>query len=223
MKIYVKSVPRFINSLGCFIFIIIFLAIPQFANASFDNSVLVLYRRSLNEIRAGEYDKAAADLDKVIPVINGVILNNDDAKRARNNSDPEAIKPFIGEPYERSMAFFYRGFLYMHNGDLDNACACFKSGQVADTSSVSNKFNTDFYTFEFLIDLVKHVHESKGTNEKVKSFINRNMDYFLPANCNVVLFVEYGNAPVKYAQGNYNEILSYKEGKPGADRFTLRG
>jgi hypothetical protein len=30
---------------------------------------------------------------------------------------------FIGEPYERAMAYYYRGLLYWRDGEIDNARA----------------------------------------------------------------------------------------------------
>ena len=34
---------------------------------------------------------------------------------------PESSKVFIGEPYERAMAYYYRAILYWRDGQPDNA------------------------------------------------------------------------------------------------------
>ena len=56
-----------------------------------------------------------------------------EAARARGLFAAERTKPFIGEPYERVMAYYYRGILYWRDGQPDNARACFRSGQVIDS------------------------------------------------------------------------------------------
>ena len=44
-----------------------------------------------------------------------------DAKKARSLFHEESKKGFIGEPYERVMAYYYRGLLYWRDGEPDVA------------------------------------------------------------------------------------------------------
>src|SRR5438093_13483803 len=81
----------------------------------------------------------------------GVIYGPDkEAKRARVYVTPEARKTFIGEPYERVMAYYYRGILYWIDGEPDNARACFRSGQIMDSDTENKTYSSDYVLLDYL-------------------------------------------------------------------------
>src|SRR6185295_11142089 len=76
--------------------------------------------------------------------------NDEAAKRARSYFSPERSKTFIGEPYERVMAYYYRGLLYWRDGELDNARACFRNAQFIDSAAVEQGYRGDYVLFDYL-------------------------------------------------------------------------
>ncbi len=67
--------------------------------------VLFDYRAGVAALRAGQDAEAKAKLDDAIARIGGIITNDAAAARARSLFSAESTKTFIGEPYERVMAY----------------------------------------------------------------------------------------------------------------------
>ena len=74
---------------------------------------------------SGRFDEARSALDDCILNIESVFADDQTALQARSLWHEEGAKTFKGEPYERSMVFFYRGLLFLEawashlNGDAD--------------------------------------------------------------------------------------------------------
>src|SRR6185503_17727575 len=96
------------------------------------------YRTAATAMRRGEFGEAKQWLDDALLTLGGIYGPDKDARKARSYFASEAKKTFIGEPYERVMAYYYRGILYWIDGELDNARACFRSGEIMD-SDAENK------------------------------------------------------------------------------------
>jgi len=97
--------------------------------------VLWQYRIGTMCLRAGRADDAKSYFDQALTRINGIMGSDRTAAAARNKFKAESKKTFIGEPYERVMANFYRGLLYWKDGELDNARACFINAQFQDSDA----------------------------------------------------------------------------------------
>src|SRR5437667_2580866 len=97
--------------------------------------VLWQYRTAAAALRRGQFGDAKQLLDDALLSLGGIYGTDKDAKRARSYFSPESKKTFIGEPYERVMAYYYRGILYWIDGELDNARASFRSGQSLESDS----------------------------------------------------------------------------------------
>src|SRR5690348_15851842 len=109
------------------------------AQAPDKDKVLIEYRSGLAALRRGNYAEAQQMLDDALLTVGGIIGSDDkSAKKARRMFSDEAKKTFIGEPYERCMAYFYRGIIYWMNGEPDNARASFRNAQFQD-SDTENK------------------------------------------------------------------------------------
>src|SRR4051812_25216614 len=67
--------------------------------------VLVDYRTAATALRRGDDGIAKEKLDDAIAFIGGIITNSEQAARARSMFTAESTKTFIGEPYERVMAY----------------------------------------------------------------------------------------------------------------------
>ena len=165
-------------------------------------------------MRAGDYEQAKHLLDDALLTLGGIYGKDKDAKKARSNFHEEAKKTFIGEPYERVMAYYYRGILYWMDGEPDNARACFRSGQLAD-SSVEDKYSGDYVLLDYLDGLATTKGSGDGSDafQRATKLSTANNHGNLPAydlQANVLVFVEFGPGPEKYATGKYHEELRFR-------------
>jgi hypothetical protein len=174
--------------------------------------VLYDYRAAATAIRVGQYDVAKTRLDSAIARIGGIIANDADAARARSLFAAESSKTFIGEPYERVMAYYYRGLLYWRDGEPDNARACFRSGQVIDGGTAEEKYDADYVLLDYLDGLASVKLQADGSDAWARAKAHAGQRLNLPAYnpaANVLLFAEYGYGPRKYAAGRYGEQLRF--------------
>src|SRR5687767_3028447 len=174
--------------------------------------VLFDYRLGASALRAGEYDEAKARLDDAIARIGGIITNDAEAARARSLFSAESTKPFIGEPYERVMAYFYRGILYWRDGQADNARACFRSGQVIDSGPEHENYDADYVLLDYLDGLASAKLNADGSDAFARAQVHAGESVALPPYnlaANVLVFAEYGYGPRKYAAGEYGEMLRF--------------
>jgi hypothetical protein len=174
--------------------------------------VLYDYRAAATALRAGQYDVARTRLDDAIARIGGIIANDADAARARSLFAAESSKVFIGEPYERVMAYYYRGLLYWRDGEPDNARACFRSGLVIDGGTAEEKFDADYVLLDYLDGLASVKLQADGGDAWARAQAHAGNRFSLPPYnpaANVLVFAEYGYGPRKYAAGPYGEQLRF--------------
>lgn len=175
--------------------------------------VLWEYRLAAATLRRGQDDEARARLDDALAQVGGTLATagSAEAAKARNMFARESEKPFVGEPYERIMAGFYRGLLYWRAGEPDNARALFRSGELTDSDTVDKKYAGDWVLLDYLDGLATAKLHGDGTDALARARKNSAHplpDYDLQAN--VLLFVEYGRGPQKYAGGQYGEQLRFR-------------
>ncbi len=174
--------------------------------------VLHDYRQAAFALRAGDYPEAKARLDDAIARIGGIITNDAEAKRARGLFGAERSKTFIGEPYERVMAYYYRGILYWRDGEPDNARACFRSGQVIDSDPEQANHVADYILLDYLDGLASVKLQADGRDAWARAQATAGDKLALPAYqpaANVLVFAEYGYGPRKVAAGQYGEMLRF--------------
>ncbi len=187
--------------------------------------VLWEYRVAVMALRRGDFAEAKLQLDDAIRRIGGIYTTDADAKRARGYFTSEAKKTFIGEPYERVMAYFYRGMLYWMDGEPDNARACFRSAQLQDADTETHEYAADYVLLDYLdgFATVKLGGEAKDElGRAVKNARNTSQPppYFKRAN--VLVFIEFGRGPRKYATGAHNEQLRFGEQSSVARSVNLK-
>lgn len=183
----------------------------ELAAAPAKDRVLWDYRIAGSALRAGQYDEAKAKLDDAISRMGGIITNDESAKKARSLFSNESDKTFIGEPYERAMAFYYRGLLYWRDGEPDNARACFRSAQFIDGAAVQENYRGDYVLLDYLDGLASTKLSDDGSDAFARAQTLAKHD--LPAydkDANVLCFVEFGHGPQKYAAGQYGEQLKFR-------------
>ncbi len=181
-------------------------AIPERDRVLFD------YRAGVSALRGGNYDEAKSRFDDAIVRIGGIITNDAEAARARGLFTAESNKPFIGEPYERVMAYYYRGILYWRDGQPDNARACFRSGQVIDSDPEQKNYDADYVLLDYLDGLASAKLQADGSDAWARAQAHAGEKTALPPYnpaANVLFFAEYGYGPRKYAAGQHGEMLRF--------------
>ncbi len=185
---------------------------PRFAGVPERDRVLAEYRLAAGAMRAGDFEEAKKQLDDALLRIGGLISGPDDAaKRSRGLFTAEREKTFIGEPYERVMAFYYRGLLYWRDGQPDNARACFRSAEFIDGDAEDKTYQSDYVLLDYLDGLA--TTKLAGDGSDARSRAEKVAKHPLPAydlESNVLCFVEFGAGPRKVAAGQYGEQLKFQ-------------
>lgn len=177
--------------------------------------VLWQYRTGLAAMRRGNYDEAARMFDAALDRIEGIYGPNKSARKARSYFSEEARKTFIGEPYERVMAYFYRGILFWMEGDLGNARACFRSAQLMDSDAESREYASDYVLLDYLEGLATLKLSGGGADayERAQELFDKGILPEYSRAMNTLVFMEFGTGPTKYATGEYKEELRFREGR----------
>lgn len=167
------------------------------------------YRTASAALHQGDDALARQYLDDALARLGGVYGPDKSAQRARSYFHEEREKNFIGEPYERVMAYYYRGILYWMDGEPDNARACFRSGELEDSSSEGEQYTADYVLLDYLDGLASTKLGEDGSDAFARS--EKETHFAKPppydAKANVLFFVEFGPGPRKYASGQYGEEL----------------
>ena len=114
------------------------------------DKVLWEYRTAAAAMCQARFDLAKQYLDDGLTRLQGIFGPDANARKARGYFHAEAKKTFIGEPYERSMAYIYRGILYWMDGEPDNARACFRSAEFEDSDTENRAYAGDWVLPDYL-------------------------------------------------------------------------
>jgi tetratricopeptide (TPR) repeat protein len=188
------------------------------------DKVLWQYRTAAAAMRQGKFDLARPLLDDALLTLQGIYGKDPEARKARGYFHKEARKTFIGEPYERSMAYFYRGILYWRDGEPDNARACFRSAEFEDSDAANHEYQGDWVLADYLDGLITTKLGGDGSDALRRARANaKNItlpDYNPKAN--LIVFVEFGPGPLKYATGEYREQLRFNTRRSGIIAARLK-
>ena len=181
------------------------------------------FRIAASALRRGDDAAAKQHLDDALPLIGGIRANDADAQKARGLFGSESSKVFIGEPYERVMAYYYRGLLYWRDGEPDNARACFRSAQLIDSDAESATYKSDYVLLDYLDGLASAKLAADGRDAFARAQANaknKTLPAYEPA-ANVLVFAEYGAGPRKYGGGEFGEQLKFFTKDSPAQSATL--
>lgn len=188
--------------------------------------VLWEYRVGLAALRRGDFDEAKRHFDDAITRIGGIYTTDAGARKARSFFNTEAKKTFIGEPYERAMAYYYRGLLYWREGEPDNARACFRSAQFQDAGTEKNDYAADYVLLDYLDGFASvKLGSGDGADEMARAVKNARGGSQPPAyfkKANVLVFIEFGNGPRKFATGEHAQQLRFGEQTSPARSVNLK-
>jgi tetratricopeptide (TPR) repeat protein len=168
-------------------------------------------RIAASALRTGNLPEAKLKLDDAISRIGGIMANDEAARKARGYFSPERGKTFIGEPYERVMAYYYRGLLYWREGEIDNARACFRSAQLIDSVAESENYQSDYVLLDYLDGLAsaKLQGDPADAFARAEKLAKHPLPPYEPE-ANALFFLEWGSGPRKYAAGQYGEQLRFR-------------
>jgi hypothetical protein len=179
------------------------------------DKVLWQYRTAAAAMRQGKFDVAKPLLDDALLTVGGVLGKDKEARRSRSYFSKEARKTFIGEPYERSMAYFYRGVIYWRDGEIDNARACFRSAEFEDSDAEKKEYAGDWVLSDYL-DGFASAKLGRDGSDAFKRATNNSRNINLPeynTKANALFIIEFGPGPEKYATGQYAEQLHIRQRK----------
>jgi tetratricopeptide (TPR) repeat protein len=201
------------------------------------NWVLHLNELSIAALRRGDRETAKRALDEAILLINDVFGTSEASARARSLFFNEDAKLYKGDPYERSMTFFYRGVLYMQDGDWSNGASAMRAAIFQDQFAEEDQFRCDWSTFDYLIAVCEvRLGERRMAAESferarrnyeamAESYDALRRGFFpvmperltppTPAD-NLLVVYTVGPAPRKVQVGRYGELLAVERGAPAS-------
>jgi tetratricopeptide (TPR) repeat protein len=173
------------------------------------NAVLNNMRAGLAAMDTGHYALAASAFDAALGPIEAIYADNPQAAQARSLFAQEASKPFRGEPYERMMAYYYRGVLYLRAGDWGNARASFRAAMLQDSLAEEEQFRADAGIMAWLEGWASHCEGNRPlANGAFDEATRLSGGLRRPsADDNLLLIGELGSAPAKVAAGSRRELL----------------
>jgi len=189
------------------------------------DKVLWQYRLSAEAMRQGQYAEAKRQLDDALVSVGAIMTKVKGAEDARGLFNGEAKKTFLGEPYERVMAYYYRGILYWMDGEPDNARACFLNAQFQDSDTFEKQYSSDYALLDFLdaLSMAKLGNDSTDALKRAKEHdTNKGLPEFTQK-ANVLVFFELGNGPLKYSTGQYKEQLRFASANARINEIYVNG
>lgn len=184
------------------------------------NAVLNFNHLGLAAMETGHWDIAKKAFDQAILRIDAIYASDENAKKAKSIWNEEKIKDWKGEPYERVMTYYYRGLLYLRDGEFDNAAAAFRAADYQDTQAEQEEYQGDFGLMPFMaawsqscrgnIATAKDLYEMAVAKDKSVAPLSTEMRF--------LVLVDSGLAPVKYGDGQYKEILKIRAPADGRDK-----
>ncbi len=186
----------------------------QLLRAGERNAVLNFNRLGVAALANHEYDIAKKAFDQSIQRIDAFRTGGADLKAAKSKFQQEASKDFKGEPYERAMVFYYRGLLYLKDGDFSNAGASFARANVEDSQAEGEQYQADYASMKFLNAwaLQCQGEASRASDLSGQAAGDRAALTELDHRQANLLLIETGAAPRKTGSGKYNENLAFEDG-----------
>ncbi|HEY8607794.1 MAG TPA: hypothetical protein VIM12_11835 [Noviherbaspirillum sp.] len=200
------------------------LALPLAAHADYAAEVARLKSAPANDVtlvsmQAGlaafsekRMQEAAGHLDAALAAIEGMFANTEAAAKARSLWYEEGAKDFKGEPYERAMAYYYRGLAYLVDADYENARASFRSALLQDAFAEEEQFRSDFALLMMLEGWSNQLAGDMAQANEAYAEVKRLLPDWEPPKpgANGLLVAELGGSPRKLGDGVGNHEIVYR-------------
>jgi hypothetical protein len=166
-------------------------------------------------IAEGKTKESAELFDGALAGIENLFSNTESAAKARSLWYEEGAKDFKGEPYERAMAFYYRGLLYLAEGDYENARASFRGGLLQDAFAEEQQYRSDFGVLMLLEGWANQLNGDADQASDAYAELQRlRPKMSVPAKgANVLVIAELGGSPRKLSDGINNHEIVYRRPK----------
>lgn len=185
---------------------------------------LVLNRLEIGSqaLYQGDIDQARTSFDEALSYIESTFANNENALKARSLWHEEGRKDYRGEAYERAMAYYYRGLVYLIDSEFDNARASFTSALMQDAFAEEQHDRADFGLMMFLIAWSSQQMGSQSLADEAWAELKTVRPDFVvpPADDNVLIISETGASPRKLADGVGHYELVYRRGKNFTEQYA---
>ncbi|MCH2377929.1 MAG: hypothetical protein MK236_00765 [Pedosphaera sp.] len=181
-------------------------------------------RVALLALKQNRHAEARALFNAAMPSAGAILKGDSSTRKAQSLFSPESSKGFHGEPFERTMGWFYQGVLYWMNGEPDNARACFRTAQLMDALAEKNEFRADWILLDYLDGMVTAKLGDDGSSAFNRAQAHAG-DKALPeynTADNVMIFLQFGFGPVKKSGGDVGEKIIYDGGFSAAQSARIR-
>lgn len=179
------------------------------------NRVLNQLEIGTRQLWTGNLDGAASAFTDAIEKIELVYSADPNATKARSLWHEEGSKSFKGEPYERAMAYYYRGLIYLKRGDYENARAAFRQGQLQDAFAEDEQNQADFALLLFLEAWASHLNKDTDLRDEALKRLKTLRPQFagIGDKDDTLVLVETGTAPRKLGDGSDHSYFVFRRGK----------
>jgi len=176
----------------------------------------------LDALQLGYVETAASLFDDALLGIETVYAHNEQAAKARGLWREEGSKDFKGEPYERAMAYYYRGLIDLMQGDIDNARASFRGGALQDAFAEEEQNRCDFSILVFLQGWCSQLLGDGGLMQPAYDEVGLLRKKFVTpgSNDNVLFIVELGTSPRKRTDGIGHAQLRFFRGRNFSEVYS---
>jgi len=183
------------------------------------NQTLNYLEIGLTAFEQQDMTEARIAFDAALTDIQSIYSNNEEAAKARSAFYNEDIKDYKGEPYERSMAYFYRGLVFIHDGEFDSARAAFLNALMQDAFAEEQQNRSDFYVMLYMMGWSALMSDRQDLADESFAEIKKAIpDFVAPTKEDKVLqIVTTGQSPRKLADGVSKDQLVYRRGKQSPD------
>ncbi len=157
---------------------------------------------------------SASHFDTALDSIESVFSSTEGAAKARSLWYEEGAKDFKGEPYERAMAFYYRGLLYLVEADYENARASFRSALMQSSFAEEEQYRSGFATLMFLEGWASQLLKDPQAADAYAEAARYRQDWKAPAsNANTLVIAELAGSPRKVGDGVGNHEIVYRRAR----------
>jgi tetratricopeptide (TPR) repeat protein len=190
-----------------------------------ENFVLNNCRYGSAALAAGQLPEAENAFLAAYEVINGV-KTNDGGRTLGAALVFEGVKVWKGEPFERAMAHYYLGLIYLIHNDYENATAAFRNSlfKLREYASENDKPNPDQYTpyesnfalgyfglgFSYMRQGRQDLSDQNfALAQKLQPGLAGVIAEAKRPTTNVLIFVDYNFGPQRAARGWYNSQSAF--------------